>query len=195
MKKVFLTMFAISALTLTSCNNSTKKATSEVDTTAVANDATNTTDDLLTKLQDQIKSKDANAIQESLTAIQAKYAELLKSGKLEEAKAYLAKAQSFIQEHSEQITTITGGNETIKSLVNGINNIPTNTEEVVDKVKESLQNSAEETKNAATEKVNDAAAKVNDAASKANEKASEAAAKVNEKASNAAAKAVKGLGL
>lgn len=201
MKKIFITMMAFGALTLTSCNNSTKKATDNVDTTQVSNVEAASADELISTLQEQLQSKDANALQATLATIQTKYAELLQSGKLEEAKAYLAKAQSFIKEHAEQITAVTGRNATITNLLNNIQNIPTSTEEVVDKVKESLQGNVDETKKAATDKVNEAAAKVNekaaDAAAKVNDaanKVNDAAAKVNEKANNAA-KAIKGLGL
>lgn len=201
MKKIFITMMAFGALTLTSCNNSTKKATDNVDTTQVSNVEAASADELISTLQEQLQSKDANALQATLATIQTKYAELLQSGKLEEAKAYLAKVQSFIKEHAEQITAVTGGNATITNLLNNIQNIPTSTEEVVDKVKESLQGNVDETKKAAKDKVNEDAAKVNekaaDAAAKVNDaanKVNDAAAKVNEKANNAA-KAIKGLGL
>lgn len=192
MKKIVIAVMAIGALTFSSCNNSTKKSDSNIDTTQVVGSATNSADDLLSQLQAQLNSKDANAIQTTLGMIQAKYAELLQSGKLEEAKAYLTTVQSFIKEHADQISSAAGGNTVVTSLVDKISNIPSSTEEAVKSAKDNLKESASKASENAKESVEE---KVEETKNAAKEKINNAADKVSKKTNEAASKAVKDLGL
>ena len=85
--------FAVIAITFASCGNKTnanaETTDTTVDTTAVSNTTVNAAADSITSaLSSQLGAKDATTLQTTIATIQAKYAELVKSGNLEEAKVY-----------------------------------------------------------------------------------------------------------
>ena len=178
MKKLFFFAGILAMTALASCGNK-QKAPAEGETIEVAAPVD---DDVVSMLDAQLKSKDPNALMKTLAAIKEKYAQLVKAGKLEEAKAYMAKAQTYLKEHAAQITAIVGEDSEVSNLVNSVTSMP-----------EAAQNAAEEAaKSDAKAKVNEAAAKAN---AKINEKANEAGQKAHEAVGKAAAKAMKEMGL
>ena len=178
MKKLFFFAGILAMTALASCGNK-QKAPAEGETIEVAAPVD---DDVVSMLDAQLKSKDPNALMKTLAAIKEKYAQLVKAGKLEEAKAYMAKAQTYLKEHAAQITAIAGEDSEVSNLVNSVTSMP-----------EAAQNAAEEAaKSDAKAKVNEAAAKAN---AKINEKANEAGQKAHEAVGKAAAKAMKEMGL
>lgn len=192
MKKLFFFAGILAMTALASCGNK-QNAPAEGETIEVAAPED---DDVVSMLDAQLKSKDPNALMKTLAAIKEKYAQLVKAGKLEEAKAYMAKAQTYLKEHAAQITAIAGEDSEVSNLVNSVTSMP-----------EAAQNAAEEaakavdakTKEAVETAKSDAKAKVNEAAAKANakinKKANEAGQKAHEAVGKAAAKAMKEMGL
>ena len=186
MKKLFFFAGILAMTALASCGNK-QNAPAEGETIEVAAPVD---DDVVSMLDAQLKSKDPNALMKTLAAIKEKYAQLVKAGKLEEAKAYMAKAQTYLKEHAAQITAIAGEDSEVSNLVNSVTSMP-----------EAAQNAAEEAakkvdakaKEAVETAKSDAKAKVNEAAAKA--KANEAGQKAHEAVGKAAAKAMKEMGL
>ena len=229
MKKVFLMAIAALAMVMASCHgNKTNTAAGGADSDSIAAVDTNApeaqlaADSLTTQLTQVLQKKDAKAVTTTLATLQTKYAELAKAGKVDEAKAYALKIQEFINKHADEINTVATGNTTIKSLVDGIKNLPTSAattaEEAAAAVKSDAQTLAGAAKTAAettakgtvdaakstaeakaNEAVTKAQNKANDAVNKANQKANDAINKANKKANdavnNATNKALKGLGL
>ena len=177
MKKLFFFAGILAMTALASCGNK-QNAPAEGETIEVAAPVD---DDVVSMLDAQLKSKDPNALMKTLAAIKEKYAQLVKAGKLEEAKAYMAKAQTYLKEHAAQITAIAGEDSEVSNLVNSVTSMP-----------EAAQSAAEEAAKDAKAKVNEAAAKAN---AKINEKANEAGQKAHEAVGKAAAKAMKEMGL
>ena len=187
MKKLFFFAGILAMTALASCGNK-QNAPADGETIEVAAPVD---DDVVSMLDAQLKSKDPNALMKTLAAIKEKYAQLVKAGKLEEAKA-----QTYLKEHAAQITAIAGEDSEVSNLVNSVTSMP-----------EAAQNAAEEaakavdakTKEAVETAKSDAKAKVNEAAAKANakinEKANEAGQKAHEAVGKAAAKAMKEMGL
>ena len=156
-------------------------------------------------------AKDATTLQTTIATIQAKYAELVKSGNLEEAKVYASKVQKFINSNAEKIKNVAAGNTTIAALIDGIKKLPTSAtttaKEAAAAVKSDASNitntAAGSVKGTTTNAVNDvkqkATDKANETIDKTNKKANEAVEKAKKKASeavgNATDKAIKGLGL
>lgn len=129
MKKLFFFAGILAMTALASCGNK-QNAPAEGETIEVAAPVD---DDVVSMLDAQLKSKDPNALMKTIAAIKEKYAQLVKAGKLEEAKAYMAKAQTYLKEHAAQITAIAGEDSEVGNLVNSVTSMP-----------EAAQNAAEE---------------------------------------------------
>ena len=136
MRKWFVLAAALVAMA--SCGN--KNAQSEgtiadsteynpVDTTAApapAKTVASPVADSLTKvLTEQLSAKDAKQVKATVKAVMAKYQELFKAGKADEAAAYASQVKSFVDTHAEEIKNIAKGNATVAEVVNGIANLPT----------------------------------------------------------------------
>ena len=113
MKKLFFFAGILAMTALASCGNK-QNAPAEGETIEVAAPED---DDVVSMLDAQLKSKDPNALMKTLAAIKEKYAQLAKAGKLEEAKAYMAKAQTYLKEHAAQVTAIAGEDSEVSNLV------------------------------------------------------------------------------
>lgn len=221
-----MTLVAAVALVVAGCSGNKAEKASATGTDSVATELApevqQATDSLTALLTKSLDEKNAKAVTDVLATLETKYAELVKEGKLEEAKSYALKIQEFVNEHAENIKSLAAGNTTISSLVDGIKNLPTNAETTAEEaaaaVSSDAQTIATAAKAAAAAKVSDAADAVKDAAkekvdnavSDAKSKASEAVSnaqqkaadkvtnaqkKANEKVNDAANKALKGLGL
>ena len=181
MKKLFFFAGILAMTALASCGNK-QNAPAEGETIEVAAPED---DDVVSMLDAQLKSKDPNALMKTLAAIKEKYAQLVKAGKLEEAKAYMAKAQTYLKEHAAQITAIAGEDSEVSNLVNSVTSMPEAAQNAAEEAAKKVDAKAKETVEAAK---SDAKAKVNEAANEAGQKAHEAVGK-------AAAKAMKEMGL
>lgn len=197
MKKIFFAAIAV-ALTLASCGNQTKSASQVVDSDSVATavdtaaTAVKSAQDVISLLNTQLTEKNGKDLTQTLTDLKAKYAELVKSGNLEEAKKYAETVKQFVTEHTDQIKSVVGDNATVNTLITGIKNLPTD-----------VAATADDAVNAAKAGAADAAKTVDAAKEAAKTKANEtvesaketAKQKAGEAASKAAGDAMKKLGL
>lgn len=191
MKKTILFAFA-AMVAFASCDNKSAKTTDvEVaDSVEVSAEVQDAAVGVTTELAEQIKNADAQQVNNILVKIQEKYSELVKEGKLEEAKTYASAVQKYIADNADQIKSFTSGNETVAKLVDAVKNLPTNADVTVEQALSAVKVDAqaivdkqvENATNAANAKVEEAKAKVNDAV---NAKVEEAKSKANEAASKA----------
>ncbi len=193
MRKVFMMATAIATiLVATSCGNKQNpSANAETDSTSIeltdtvaaetANDAEGTAN-----LDALIAAKDAKGLQNSIAAIEEHYAQLVKEGKLEEAKAYAEKMKAYLNSHADEIKNIASGNTTIVDLVNYVNNLPTDAKATTEEAKKYLENIPTNVANAATSAAKAAANKaVDDVKSTANQAVTDAKKNAEEKATKA----------
>lgn len=191
MKKVLL--FACAAIfAFASCGNKTTPAEGGADSTADSTTVVAESSDAeaaIAGFTTALQSADPTTIQTTLAALQTKYAELVKEGKLEDAKTYASAVQQFVNEHSEEIQKIANGNTTITSLLEGVKALPTSAETTAEEaaaaVSSDAQSIVDAAKNAATTAVNE---KVDEAKAAAVKKATEAVAPAVQKATEAKSK-------
>ena len=206
MRKFLFAVMAVAAICFTSCGNKNQNVPAdEVDTVinvdSLAADAAETS---ISALSEQIESKNATKLQEAITAIQAKVAELIKTNP-EVAKEYVAKVQEFLKENADKVKEIIGDNAAAaaalaavtetdaESMINGLmKKVGDAAEEAKDAAADAAQEKVDEAKAAAEEKANE----VKDAANNAANEAKDAAkAKANEAIDKAADNTKKALGL
>lgn len=187
MKKILL--FACAAvMAFASCGNKTAAPAETVDSdsVAVSEVAQAAADSLEAIVSNALQSADPAQIKGALATLQTAYAQLVKEGKLEDAKTYASKIQEFINSNTETITKVANGDATITSLLNGIKNLPTSAETTAEEaaaaVSTDAQSLADAAKTAVTAAVNE---KVDEAKAAAVKKATEAVAPAVEKATAA----------
>lgn len=188
MKKVFLMAMAAIAFIFAGCGD--KKTTptdNQADTTIVMDESADATADSLTsELDTQLSQNNTDAVQATLTSLQNKYAELVASGRLDTAKAYVAKIQQFLNDNAEKIKAAAANNPSIAALVTGIQNLPTTAEATAEQAEEAVKNNAKDM-------MNEAEHETNQAIDKAKQEASKATGKANAKMNEAKGKAGKAL--
>jgi len=194
MKKIVLAVMAVAAIGFTaSCGNKTQQADA-VDSVAIvdslAGEAANAT---ISALTEQLEAKDANKLQETLTAIKEKIASLIKENP-EVAKEYVAKVQNYLKENADKIKEVAGENGAIAAAVSAVTAIePAN---IVNGFLNAVDSTATSAKDAAVDAaVNAKDAAVNAATDAANNAKDAAKQKANEAVDNAADQVKKGLGL
>lgn len=203
MKKVFLAVAAVAAITLSSCGGNTSKSAVATDSVAEQADSTvagsatalsDETNQTITTLTDQatqaLQSKDAKTLTTTLATLQATYKALVNAGKLDEAKAYGQSIKHFLAQNAESIKTVTNGDATIASLVEGIQNLPTTAATTAEEAKQAVKDDAVKLAAPYIQKAASAAATA-EAASAALKAAPEAAKKIVEAAPAAAKEAAK----
>ena len=123
---------AFSLTMLASCGNKSTESNATTDSTATENTEAaaptaeaEQTEDVAKTLESQVANKNAKGLETTINTVQAKYAALVKEGKVEEAKAYAAKAQEYLNQHASEIATIASGNTTVNDLINTVKNLPT----------------------------------------------------------------------
>lgn len=201
MRKVFVCAIAFMALMFASCGNkqsgnAAPNDSTATDSTIVAGDSIDEAEAVANDMQAKLDAKDAKGLNEIVATAKQKIDELVKEGKVEEAKAYASKVKQFIDDNAEAIKTVTNGNETISSIVSTINALPSSAEGTVkaagEAVKSDAENAVKTAKDAAETKVSEAkeAAK-----KKATDEVNKAKDKANEEVNKAASKALNKLGL
>ena len=123
MKKIFVAIVAVAAISFTACNNASKQdieaanadsieapaVEDEVAAEAATEDVADV-DATISALTSAVEASDAEQTQSLLAKAQAYIAKLQADGKLEEAKAYIAKIQAFIAANEDKIAAYTGNN-------------------------------------------------------------------------------------
>ena len=203
MKKIFVLVMAVCAISFTSCGNKNAQQAevAEAETEVVAEEdvVQNATADLAA----QLEAGDVNKFQEAIEAVKAKAAELLKENP-ELAKEYLTKVQDFLKENTDKIKALAGDNQLVSTAVSSL--VETPAESIVNNLSAAL-GSVEDAANAKVDEAKQAAAdqaqaakdavdqKVDEAKQKAADEVNKGAGKVNEKVNEAADKLLKGTGL
>ena len=212
MRKYFVMVMAVCAISFYSCGNKSAQAeaTAEETETVAGVDVADAT----TELAAQLEAGDVNKFQEALTAAQAKVAELLENDP-EQAKEYLEKIQNYLKENAEKIQALAGDNQLVSTAVSALVETPaenfiSNLKSVVGSAQDSASAAVDAAAQAAADKVDEAkkaAEEQVDAAKKAAQdkadetkkaaadKVNDAASKVNDKVNEGADKLLKGAGL
>lgn len=227
MKKIFFLAAAFMALTFTACQNKTQKSAQTTDSDSIAAQTGNAkipqavskqVSQVTQTISQQLQGKDAAGLAKTMATVQTTYQQLVKEGKLQEAKTYVSQVQQFIQKNQAAVNQVASGNTTIANLINGVKNLPTSTSTTAQQAAAAVSTDAQAiangvkslpagTKEAAEKTVKNAVdnAKTNGEnqvkgqVDQAKQKAADAVNKTSQKASDAvnqgAQKALKGLGL
>lgn len=220
MKKLFISIMALAAITFSSCGgNSTSGDIEAADSIAeeivdsIA--ATPEVSEIISSLQADVESGDVNNLEATIRTIQQYIAQFMNEGNKEKADEYTLKLKEFINDNKDKINELTTGT-TLSTVISSISNsksaselvkgitdaIPVNKETidaakaaVTEKADEAAQQAIDETKTKAEEAIKNAAdetkAKAEAAAKQA---ADEAKAKAEAAAKQAADDAKKKLG-
>ena len=201
MKKIFF-FATLAVLALASCGNKTAQDAEGLDTAAVALEVPAEAETAITELTEQLTAGDADKMTVALASVQTTYAELVNSGKLDEAKKYASAVQEFVKENAEKIKKFANANDAITKLVDGVVALPTSVEttaeeaaaavdadakSIVEKIQRDAEETAEEAVEGVKEEVN---AKVDAAKEKVNQKVNEKVEEAKTKANEAASKAI-----
>ena len=196
---------AAAALTLSSCGNkqNVPNESEIVDPTEVAMQEANTAaDEVIAQLTEKIEAKDVSALQNALETVKEKVSEFLANNP-EIAKEYLAKVQNFLKENADKIKAVVGDNAAVKTLVDGIANIPSESVDALTGAGDALKalgidltEKAGDAVEGAKDAVEDAAADaVEGAKDKAEEITNDAKEKIGDAIDKGAADAKKKLGI
>lgn len=200
MKKIIVCAIAFMALTFASCGNKQNgNQTPETDSIAAAATDENggsEAEGLASDLKAALDAKDSKGFSDAVASAKQKIDELVKAGKVEEAKAYASKVKQFIDENAETIKQVTNGNATINSIVSTIKALPTDAGSAVDAAGNAVKSDAEHAVEAAKDAAATKAAETKAAAKqKADEAVDNAKQKANDAVDKAASKALNKLGL
>jgi len=199
MKKIIVCAMAFMALTFASCGNKQNGGqTPETDSIAnvAADENGGEAEAVASDLKAKLDAKDSKGFSEAVASAKQKIDELVKAGKVEEAKAYASKVKQFIDENAETIKQVTNGNETINSIVSTISALPASAGDAVDAAGEAVKTDAENAVKSAKEAAETKVAETKEAAKqKANDAVENAKQKTNEAVDKAASKALNKLGL
>ena len=185
MRKIFVAIAAVAAITFSSCGNSTNEATDQ-DTTEVEEQT-----DELAALEEAVASGDEDAVKEELTKLHELAANLDST----EVKKFAYKLQEFAANHKEDLDKLATGEFTVADIINGIQSAPATASALGNEAKDAATSDANTVNKQAKAAAEETKAKIKeDAKAKANEAAEAATQKANEeatKAINSAAEALK----
>ena len=177
MKKVFLMLVAVGAMTFVSCENKPKANAEEVveEVTLTQEEADAEADSMIASLTDVIENtKDVNKLQEILEAVKAKAAEYVGLNP-EIAKTFVTKVQNFLKEKGDVVKALVGDNAAVGAALASLTDV--SADDIVSNFMSAVGDKAVEAVEGAKDAVEGAA----DAAADAVEGAKDAAAeKVNE---------------
>ncbi len=198
MKKIFIAIAAVAAMTFASCGNQTAQGegtdsvaidTTVVEETGVA-EAQTEAEAVVAGLAEQLNANNAEGLAQKVEAAKAYVQELVNSGKLEAAKVYAEKIQAFVDENKEKLDAITSGNSTISELISTVTALPSSASEAVSGAAESAEGAANSAVDAAKSAVESGKSAVNDAKDAAKAKANEVVNEAKTAAENKANEAV-----
>jgi len=188
MKKVFLMLVAVGAMTFVSCDNKNKANAEEVveEVTLTQEEADAAADEAIASLTDILdNTKDVNKLQEILEAVKAKAAEYVNLNP-EIAKEYVAKVQNFLKEKGDVVKALVGDNAAVGAALasltdfsaddivsNFLSSAADKAGEAVEGAKEAVEGAADAAANAVENAKDAAAEKVNETVDAAKEKAAE----------------------
>ena len=185
MKKVFLMLVAVGAMTFVSCDNKPKANVGEVaeEVTLTAEEADAEADNAIASLTEALNGTDANKLSEIVETVKTKIAEYVKLNP-EVAKEYAAKVQNFLKENADKVKALVGDNAAVGAAVAAltdvdaeglVNNLLANpVEQAVEGAKDAVEGAAQDAAQAVENAKDAAAEKVNETVDAAKEKAGEA---------------------
>ena len=177
MKKVFLMLVAVGAMTFVSCENKPKANPEEVveEVTLTQEEADAEADSMIASLTDVIENtKDVNKLQEILEAVKAQAAEYVGLNP-EIAKTFVTKVQNFLKEKGDVVKALVGDNAAVGAALASLTDF--SADDIVSNFMSAVGDKAADAVEGAKDAVEGAA----DAAADAVEGAKDAAAeKVNE---------------
>lgn len=137
MKKLFLAIVAVAAITFTSCGNKSNANaeaadSARVDTTALAPETKSTFNALRAQLLKALDEGNAEEVTTALANFEAAYKTLANSGELEDLKGYGMLVKDFVAGQADKIKSVAGGDATIANLVSGIEALPTSAEVTIE---------------------------------------------------------------
>ncbi len=185
MKKIFVAIAAIAAMTFTSCNNAASNEATGEDSTAVAvNEG-----EELSALEEAIESGDESAIKAELSKLQ-EYVQNLDTA---EVKKFAYKLQEFAANHKEDLDKLASGEFTVTDIISAAKGLPSapaalgkEAGDAATSDANTVSNQVKAAADAAKEQVKEEAkAKANEAAEKATQKANEEATKAINNAADA----------
>lgn len=195
MKKIFIAIAALAAITFASSCNGTTGQGGENDSTAIDTvvveetnvvEAQEKADALISDITQKVQAGNTQNIVSKIEEAAIYIQELVKDGDKEAVKAYIEKLKAFAEANKEKLEGISTGNTNVEELINGVINNPQSLDETITKAAEAIGMDAEAAKQAAQ----DAAKSISESAkAKAEEKANEAVnaakAKAEEKVNTA----------
>lgn len=204
MKKIFIAIAAISAMTFASCGGSTT-AGSDTDSLALDEDSIEVpvieeegvqaaqveAEALISEMASQVESGNASTIATKMAEAEAYISKLAQEGKTEAVKAYVAKLKEFAEQNQDKLSELkVNGAESVSSLLSTVTSLSAENQEAIqqaaDQLKEAYGDKAEDLKSAAKDKADElkqaAKDKANEAVENAKSKAAEEAKKAGEDA-------------
>lgn len=150
MKKLFFSIIAVTALTLTGCGNKAKNnanapagntnETEVVDASTLSAEARESMDAVTKELTNVLNTNNTEALPTALANIAATYKAFVNAGQLENARTYGALIKNFVNQNVEKIKKLVPNNATINNLLTNINNLPTATATTLEEAKNAVSN-------------------------------------------------------
>lgn len=186
MKKIFIAIAALAAMTFASCGGSTSQAEGAdsiaVDSAVVEEtnvvEATEQAEALITDLTQKVQAGNTNSIVEKVKEAALYVQTLAANGDTEAVKAYTSKLKEFVEANKDKLDQLATEKTTISELITKVASTPAEAENVLNQTAEALGADAETVKEAANALKDAAKTKVDE---KANEAANAAKAKAEEK--------------
>lgn len=190
MKKIFIAVMAIAAITFSSCNNGASKSdccgendSTCCDSITVEEPGVAEAKEVVQEISAALQSGNAEQTQTAIAKVQEYVKQLIENGDAEKAAQYASQVKAFVEEHQAELKNIAAGNETLGNLINTVVALPT----TADAAAQALAGDASALKDAVNAQASDA---VEDLKSAAKEKAEEKVQEVKDKAKEKANKAV-----
>ncbi len=186
MKKIFIAVMAIAAISFTSCvnnaNGSADNGSACCDSLTIEEPGVAEAAETVETIASALQSGNPEETKTALEKAQAYVQQLIENGDAEKAAQYASQIKQFVETHQSEINAIASGNETIAGLVSAVSSLPTTAQDAIkaitgdanavkDAVDEKAADAVEDIKTAAKDKVDEKVQEVKDAAK---EKASKA---------------------
>ena len=188
MKKVFLMLAAVAAMTIVSCgdkkgNDANNDAAADSLVAEAQEGDVQDPEQLGADLSKALEANDSEGLKGKIDAAKEWAKNLLAEGKGEKAKGILEKIQSFLSENTDKVTSVIGDNQYVQGALDFVKGL--NADEAIQKLGgivgvEDVANTAKDAANAVTEKAEEGVNKVKEAVAEPVEKAKEKADEVKQ---------------
>ena len=180
MKKIFIAIAAITAMSFASSCNGTTGQGGENDSIAIDTivveetnvvEAQEKADALISDIAEKVQAGNSQSIASKIEEAAAYIQELAQNGDKEAVKVFVSKLKEYAEANKDKLNQLSSQSTTITELINGVVNNTQNLDETISKAAEAIGMDAETAKKAAQ----DAAKSISESAkAKVEEKANEA---------------------